>query len=102
VSGEERKRSPLYQGAETVVIGDLASIAQTRGVAGQVNRLGSFDGVIHNAGVGYREPRRIPAEDGLPQLFAVNTLASYILTALMRRPKRLVYQSSALHERGDT
>lgn len=51
--------------AETVVIGDLTSIAQTRDVAKQVNALGSFDAVIHNAGVGYREPRRIATEDGL-------------------------------------
>jgi NAD(P)-dependent dehydrogenase (short-subunit alcohol dehydrogenase family) len=84
-------------GAETVVIGDLASIAQTRSVADQVNRLGAFDAVIHNAGVGYKEPRRIATEDGLPQVFAVNTLAPYILTALIRRPKRLVYLSSGLH-----
>ena len=84
-------------GAETVVVGDLASIAQTRSVADQVNRLGSFDAVIHNAGVGYREPRRIATEDGLPNVFAVNTLAPYILTALIRRPKRLVYLSSGLH-----
>ena len=34
-------------GAEAVVIGDPTSIAQTRSVADQVNRLGSFDGVIH-------------------------------------------------------
>jgi NAD(P)-dependent dehydrogenase (short-subunit alcohol dehydrogenase family) len=88
-------------GAETVVIGDLASIAQTRSVADQVNRLGSFDGVIHNAAVGYQEPRRIATEDGLPHVFAVNTLAPYVLTALIRRPKRLVYLSSALHQRGD-
>ena len=42
-------------GAETVVIGDLSSISETRSVAEQVNRLGSFDSVIHNAAVGYRE-----------------------------------------------
>lgn len=36
-------------GAEAVVIGDLSSTAQTRGVADQVNALGSFDAVIHNA-----------------------------------------------------
>jgi NAD(P)-dependent dehydrogenase (short-subunit alcohol dehydrogenase family) len=89
-------------GAETVVIGDLTSIAQTCGVADQVNRLGPFDGVIHNAGVGYREARRVATEDGLPHVFAVNTLAPYILTALIQRPKRLVYLSSALHQRGDT
>ncbi len=88
-------------GAESIVIGDLASIAQTRDVAEQVNRLGGFDAVIHNAGVGYREPRRIATEDGLPHVFAVNTLAPYILTALIARPKRLVYLSSGLHQSGD-
>lgn len=88
-------------GAEAVVIGDLSSIAQTRSVADQVNALGSFDAVIHNAGVGYREPRRLATEDGLPHVFAVNTLAPYILTALIRKPKRLVYLSSGLHQSGD-
>jgi NAD(P)-dependent dehydrogenase (short-subunit alcohol dehydrogenase family) len=88
-------------GAETVVVGDLASIAQTRSVADQVNRLGSFDGIIHNAAVGYQEPRRIVTEDGLPHVFAVNTVAPYILTALIQRPRRLVYLSSGLHQRGD-
>jgi NAD(P)-dependent dehydrogenase (short-subunit alcohol dehydrogenase family) len=88
-------------GAESVVIGDLTSIAQTRKIAEQVNALGAFDAVIHNAGIGYREPRRIATEDGLPQVFAVNTLAPYILTALIQRPKRLVYLSSGLHRSGD-
>ena len=53
-------------GAESVVIGDLTSIAQTRNVAEQVNRLGSFDAVIHNAAIGYREQHCIETEDGLP------------------------------------
>jgi len=88
-------------GAEGVVTGDLTSIAQTRKVAEQVNELGAFDAVIHNAGIGYREPRRIATEDGLPHVFAVNTLAPYILTALIERPKRLVYLSSGLHRNGD-
>lgn len=87
--------------AETVVVGDLTSIAQTRNVAEQINRLGSFDAVIHNAGIGYREARRIATEDGLPHVFAVNTLAPYILTALIKKPKRLVYLSSGLHQSGD-
>jgi NAD(P)-dependent dehydrogenase (short-subunit alcohol dehydrogenase family) len=89
-------------GAETVVLGDLSSVRETRKVAEQVNALGSFDAVIHNAGVGYREPRRVATEDGLPTVFAVNTLAPYILTALIPRPKRLVYVSSGLHRNGDT
>ena len=88
-------------GAETAVIGDLTSITQTRKVAEDVNALGPFDAVIHNAGIGYREPRRIATEDGLSHLFAVNTLAPYILTALIQKPKRLVYLSSGLHQNGD-
>src|ERR1700683_2117059 len=101
--GEQRGEEALaaVPGAESVAIGDLTSIAQTRNVAEQVNRLGSFDAVIHNAGIGYREPARIATEDGLPQVFAVNTLAPYILTALIQKPKRLVYLSSGLHQSGD-
>jgi NAD(P)-dependent dehydrogenase (short-subunit alcohol dehydrogenase family) len=82
---------------EGIVIGDLSSVARTREVAEQVNRLGRFDAVIHNAAVGYREPNRVETEDGLPRVFAVNTLAPYILTALIEKPKRLVYLSSGLH-----
>jgi NAD(P)-dependent dehydrogenase (short-subunit alcohol dehydrogenase family) len=67
-----------------------------------VNAFGRFDAVIQNAAVGYREPNRIETEDGLPHVFAVNTLAPYILTALIQRPKRLVYLSSMLHQSGDT
>lgn len=96
-----REAMSAVPGAEAVVIGDLASIAQTRKVAEQVNAFGSFDAVIHNAGIGYREPRRIATEDGLPHVFAVNALAPYILTALIKKPKRLVYLSSGLHRSGD-
>jgi NAD(P)-dependent dehydrogenase (short-subunit alcohol dehydrogenase family) len=53
-------------GAKDIVIGDLSSITQTREVAEQVNRLGRFDAVIHNAGVGHREPKRIETQDGRP------------------------------------
>jgi NAD(P)-dependent dehydrogenase (short-subunit alcohol dehydrogenase family) len=84
-------------GAETAVIGDLSSIAETRSVADQVNRLDPFDAVIHNAAVGYREKKRIETQDGLPHVFATNTLSPYILTGLIHRPKRLVYVSSGLH-----
>src|SRR6266478_4993040 len=99
--GRGQEALSAVPGAEAVVVGDLTSIAQTRSVADQVNRLGSFDGVIHNAAIGYREPRRIATNDGLPHVFAVNTLAPYILTALIRKPKRLVYLSSGLHRSGD-
>ena len=87
--------------AESVVVGDLTSMTQTRRVADQVNQLGTFDAIIHNAGIGYREPKRIVTEDGLSHLLAVNTIAPYILTALITRPKRLIYLSSMLHQNGD-
>ncbi|QQC64553.1 SDR family NAD(P)-dependent oxidoreductase [Paraburkholderia ginsengisoli] len=87
--------------AQAALVGDLSSIAATRALAGQVNRLGRFDAVIHNAAVGYQEPRRIATVDGLPHVFAVNTLAPYVLTALIDKPQRLVYLSSGLHRSGD-
>ena len=82
--------------AEAVVIGDLETIAGSKGVAAEVNAHGHFDAVIHNAAVGYRESYRRTA-DGLPHLFAINTLSAYILTALIERPGRLVYLSSGMH-----
>jgi NAD(P)-dependent dehydrogenase (short-subunit alcohol dehydrogenase family) len=83
-------------GAEGIVVGDLASRAETVSVADQVNKLGHFDAVVH-AGIGYREPKLVKTVDGLPQLFAVNALGPYILTALIAMPKRLVYLSSGMH-----
>lgn len=88
-------------GAERTVFGDLSSIEECRHIAESVNKLGTFDAVIHNAGVGYRERTRNATVDGLPLVFAVNTLAPYILTALIRKPKRLVYLSSGMHRNGD-
>jgi NAD(P)-dependent dehydrogenase (short-subunit alcohol dehydrogenase family) len=84
-------------GAEAAVVGNLSVISEMRAIADQVNRLGRFDAVIHNAGVGYREPRRIETEDGLPHILAINVLAPYVLTALIERPDRLVYLSSGMH-----
>ena len=62
-----------------VVVGDLADIEQTRGLADDVNRLRRMDAVIHNAGV-YSGPAVMP----------VNIVAPYLLTALIDRPQRLV------------
>ncbi|HTJ27515.1 MAG TPA: SDR family NAD(P)-dependent oxidoreductase [Candidatus Limnocylindria bacterium] len=86
--------------AEAVLVGDLASIAQTRDLARQANERGAYDAVIHNAAVGYREARS-ETEDGLEHVFAINVLAPYLLTALMAPPKRLVYLSSGMHRSGD-
>jgi NAD(P)-dependent dehydrogenase (short-subunit alcohol dehydrogenase family) len=70
-------------------------------VADQVNKPGTFDAIIHNAAVGYREPKRIETVDGLAHVFAVNSLAPYVLTALIHTPRRLIYMSSELHKQGD-
>lgn len=86
--------------AAALVIGDLRSAAETRGVAEQVNALGRMDAVIHNAGV-YAERRRGSTPEGHATLVAVNTLAPYVLTALLARPGRLVYLSSSLHHGGE-
>jgi NAD(P)-dependent dehydrogenase (short-subunit alcohol dehydrogenase family) len=86
--------------ARAVVVGDLSSIAGMRQVAEQANAGGPYDAVIHNAGVGYREPR-IRTDDGLEHIFAINVLAPYLLTGLIQRPGRLVYLSSGMHRGGD-
>jgi NAD(P)-dependent dehydrogenase (short-subunit alcohol dehydrogenase family) len=84
-------------GAQGAVVGDLSQISDTKSVAEQVNQLGRFDAVIHNAGVGYREGRPVETEQGIPHVFATNVLAPYILTALIERPDRLIYLSSGMH-----
>jgi NAD(P)-dependent dehydrogenase (short-subunit alcohol dehydrogenase family) len=81
-------RDLTERGAE-LVVGDLSDMEETRDVAEQVNRLGRMDAVIHNAGV-MRGPPVLP----------VNVIAPYLLTALIERPRRLVYLSSGMHRGG--
>ncbi len=87
--GREAKRKT--PGAETVVTGDLSNVEETKNLAHLVNELGTFDAVIHNAGV-YQASAK--------EIFAVNTLAPYILTCLMQKPKRLIYLSSGVNLQG--
>src|SRR5690349_3883800 len=72
----ERARDAMKKNpkAESVLTGDLSNTEQTKKLADEVNKLGAFDAVIHNAGV-------YPAS--AKELFAVNTLAPYILTCLI-------------------
>jgi NAD(P)-dependent dehydrogenase (short-subunit alcohol dehydrogenase family) len=89
----ERARYARQQtpGAKHVTVGDLSDIDETKRVANEANALGPFDAVIHNAGV-YRAPSR--------EVFMVNTLAPYVLTCLIQKPKRLIYLSSSMHLQG--
>jgi NAD(P)-dependent dehydrogenase (short-subunit alcohol dehydrogenase family) len=75
-------------GAKDVLVADLSNMEETKALADKANATGTFDAVIHNAGV-YRSSAE--------QLLQVNTLAPYILTTLMHRPKRLIYLSSGSH-----
>ena len=79
-----------------VVIGDLSSAVETRKIAEQVNGIGRMDAVIHNAGT-YLEPSRGATPEGHARTLTVNTLAPYMLTALIERPGRLIYLSSSMH-----
>lgn len=78
--------------AEAVLIGDLSRLEEMKRLAAEVNALGRFDAVLHNAGV-YQASGK--------DILAVNTLAPYVLTCLIRRPRRLIYISSGLHLQGD-
>jgi NAD(P)-dependent dehydrogenase (short-subunit alcohol dehydrogenase family) len=89
----------LAKKSQGVVLGDLSSSAETRQLAEQVNAIGRMDAVIHNAGI-YRVPSRSATPEGHAKTLAVNTLAPYILTALIKRPNRLVYLSSGMHRNG--
>ena len=68
------------------VVGDLSDLEATRDVARRADEFGRFDAVIHNAGT-------MRSHDTVP----VNILAPYVLTALMRKPSRLIYLSSSMH-----
>lgn len=94
-----RALADLVPKAAGIVVGDLSSAAGIRGLAGQVNDFGRMDAVIHNAGV-YLEPARAATPEGHARTLAVNTLAPYLLTALISRPDRLVYLSSGMHRQG--
>jgi NAD(P)-dependent dehydrogenase (short-subunit alcohol dehydrogenase family) len=82
-----------------VIIGDLGRAGDTRSIAVQVNAIGRMDAVIHNAGISSTKGRA-PTPEGHATILAVNALAPYMLTALIERPRRLVYLSSDMHRSG--
>lgn len=87
-------------GAAGVLVADLTSVKETLRLGAEADsQFGPFDAVVHNAGL-YLGFERVPGKDGLPSLFCVNVLAPYVLTATMKRPKRLVYVSSGMHRGG--
>jgi len=71
--------------------GDLYHQDQVLGLAEQVNKIGDMDAVIHNAGMRYGR-----------EVLPVNIIAPFLLTALIKRPKRLIYVGSRMHMNGQT
>ncbi|MCW3093582.1 MAG: family NAD(P)-dependent oxidoreductase [Ferruginibacter sp.] len=98
----ERGKQALAKvpGADSVLIADLSSIDETKALASEANALGTFDAIIHNAGV-YRVSNNSVSADGLPLAFAVNSLAPYILTCLIQKARRVIYLSSGMHLQGN-
>lgn len=79
----------LMDKGAVATIGDLSNLDQTKDLARQVNEIGRMDVVIHNAGV-----------SSGPSVLPINSVAPYVLTALIQRPKRLIYLSSSMHAGG--
>ncbi|MFF2508096.1 SDR family NAD(P)-dependent oxidoreductase [Streptomyces sp. NPDC058067] len=69
-----------------LVVGDFTERDAVRRVAAELNDAKPLDAVIHNAGVWSGRA-----------VMPVNIIAPYLLTALLRGPRRLVYLSSGSH-----
>ncbi|MFM2482050.1 SDR family NAD(P)-dependent oxidoreductase [Celerinatantimonas sp. YJH-8] len=91
-----RELKTALAGAEHIVIGDLSNMQQIKEMAKELNQLGHFDAVIQNAGT-YASGSREAVAGNIPYIFMVNTLAPYMLTALMERPERIIFVSSSYH-----
>lgn len=92
---------PIQDKLLGIVTGDLSSDTETRSIADQINRIGTMDAVIHNAGI-YLERERGNTPECHAKILAVNVLAPYLLTALIERPGRLIYLSSGMHQGGSS
>ena len=99
----ERGRQALSKvpGAEKVLTADLSNVEETKKLSAEVNSTGSFDAIIHNAGVYNQKSGHTDTGDFQQVMVRINTLAPYILTCLIQKPKRLIYLSSGMHSQGD-
>ena len=88
-------------GPPRLEIADLSSMAEVRDLAGRLGALGRLDVLINNAGLVLGERRT--SADGFEYTFALNHLAPFLLTNLLREqlaasaPARVITVSSAAH-----
>ena len=64
------------KGAADILIADLSCIEETRALAEKASAWGTFDAVIHNAGI-YKVEKNSLSIDGLPLLFTYLTFLSH-------------------------
>ncbi len=83
-----KKELPNIKG---IVIGDLSDLDQTKKMAKDIISFGGFHTIIHNAGVSATSAK---------ELLNVNVLSPYLLTALVDKPKQLIYLASDMHTSG--
>jgi NAD(P)-dependent dehydrogenase (short-subunit alcohol dehydrogenase family) len=91
----------LLPDVSSVVVADAARFSEVHAMATAVAAGGPLDAIVHNVGVGYREPRKTTTVDGHAHVLQVNVLTPYLLTVLLPPPQRLVWLSSGLHRDGD-
>ncbi|KAI1343187.1 putative short chain dehydrogenase [Xylariaceae sp. FL0016] len=89
-------------GAKDAFVADLSSVQETKELAQKLRDVApSWDAVVHNAGV-VHGVQGTTGKEGIPTLFAVNTLAPYVVTALLgNRSARYVFLGSGAHVAGD-
>lgn len=89
-----------FEGAAAILTGELTSLEQTRTLAKAANAAGPYEAIIHNAGIGGGQAQPVITADGLEQIFQINVVAPYVLTALMPAAARMIYLTSGLEADG--
>jgi NAD(P)-dependent dehydrogenase (short-subunit alcohol dehydrogenase family) len=95
-------RAAATAGAARLEIADLSSLQEVRDLAGRLASLDGLDVLINNAGLVLGD-HRITA-DGFEYTFALNHLAPFLLTNLLREklaasaPARVITVSSSAHQ----
>lgn len=101
----DRIKATTRDAAVDVFIGDLSLMSDVRAVAAQIlERYQHIDVLLNNAGIQLVEQR--VTSEGLPEMVAVNYLAPWLLTSLLRdrlvasSPARVVVTASEGHRIG--